>query len=165
MTYTVTYDDANFSSSTLSESDVTLNRAGTVDASVSVTSSSATTRTVTLSGITGYGTLGISVVAGTATDSTGNTAPAAGPSSTFTVNPSVGTVQSSGTINAVEGGGFAVGYIGNPGQEYTIQFSSDLTLPDWQTLGTPVADSSGVISIIDNPPAGTPRRFYRLLLP
>ena len=164
MTYTVTYDDANFSSSTLSESDVTLNRAGTVDASVSVTSSSANTRTVTLSGITGYGTLGISIDAGTAIDSTGNTAPAAGPSSTFTVNPSVETMQSSRTINAVEGGGFAVGYIGNPGQEYTIQFSSDL-LPPWQTLGTQVTNSSGVISIIDNPPAGTPRRFYRLLQP
>ena len=164
MTYTVTYDDANFSSSTLSASNVTLNRAGTVDASVSVTSNSVTTRTVTLSGITGYGTLGISIVAGTATDSSGNTAPAAGPSSTFTVNPSVETVQSSGTIRALEGGEFAIGFIGNPGQEYTIQFSPDLR-PPWQTLGTQVASSSGVISIIDNPPAGTPKRFDRLLLP
>ena len=165
VTYTVTYGDANFSSSTLSASNVTLNRAGTINATVSVTSSSVTTRTVTLSGITGYGTLGISVVAGTATDSTGNPAPAAGPSSTFTVNPSVETVQLSGTIRAAVGGGFAVGYIGNPGQGYTVQFSPDLTPSSWQTLGTQVADSSGVISIIDNPPVGTPKRFYRLRLP
>ena len=164
VTYTVTYGDANFSSSTLSASNVTLNRAGTINASVSVTSSSVTTRTVTLSEITGYGTLGISIVAGTATDSAGNTAPAAGPSSTFTVNPSVETVQRSGTIRAAEGGGFAIGYIGNPGQEYTIQFSPDL-LPPWQTLGTQAANSSGVISIVDNPPPGTPKRFYRLLMP
>ncbi|MES2923950.1 MAG: choice-of-anchor Q domain-containing protein [Verrucomicrobiota bacterium] len=164
VTYTITYADANFLSSSLTPGNVTLNRSGTINASVSVTSSTVFTRTVTLSGITGYGTLGISIVAGTATDSTGNTAPAAGPSGTFTVNPSVETVQRSGTIRAAAGGGYEVGYVGNPGQQYTIQFSSDL-LPPWQTLGTQVANSSGVISITDNPPAGTPRRFYRLLLP
>ncbi len=164
VTYTVTYGDANFGSSTLSASNVILNRAGPINAAVTVTSGSGTTRTVTLSGITGYGTLGISIVAGTAIDSTGNTAPAAGPSSTFTVNPGVDTVQSSGTIHALEGGGYEVGYIGNPGQAYTIQFSPDL-LPPWQTLGTQTAGSSGVISIIDNPPPGTPMRFYRLPLP
>ena len=164
VTYTVTYADENFSSCSLSASDVTLNRAGTINASVSVTSGSVTTRTVTLSGITGYGTLGISIAAGTAIDGSGNTAPAAGPSSTFTVNPSVEIVQNSGTIRAAEGGGYAIGFIGNPGQEYTIEFSSDL-LPPWQTLVTQVASSSGVISIIDNPPVGTPKRFYRLVLP
>lgn len=165
VTYTVTYADANFSSSTLSAGDVTLNRAGTINAAVSVTSGSVTTRTVTLSGISGYGTLGISIAAGTAVDSSGNTAPAAGPSSTFTVNPSAETVQGSATIRAAEGGGYEVGFIGNPGQEYTIQFSTDLTPGSWQTLLTRVADLSGVISIVDGPPFGTAKRFYRVLLP
>ncbi len=165
VSYTVTYADANFSSSTLSASDVTLNRTGTVDASVSVTSGSATTRTVTLSGITGYGALGISIVAGTAIDNSGNTAPAAGPSSTFAVNPTMETVQRSGTIRAAEGGGYEVGFIGNPGQEYTIQYSSDMEDGNWQPLRSQAADPSGVISIVDSPPVGTARRFYRVVLP
>jgi CSLREA domain-containing protein len=266
--YTVNYSDAGFSSSTLSAGDVTLNRTGTADATVSVDAGSGTTRTVTLGGITGNGTLGISIAAGTATDHDGNTAPAAGPGSPFTVDttppsvtinqaagqtdPTISTpihftvvfskpvtnfttgsvtlggtagattatvtgsgptydvavtgmtrsgtviatipagvaldaaangntvststdnaisytspeiVQSSGTIRAAEGGGFDIGFIGNPGLEYTIQFSANLAPGGWQTLRTQVADSSGAISITDNPPAGTARRFYRLLLP
>ncbi len=165
VTYTITYADANFLSSSLTPGNVTLNRSGTIHASVSVTSSTVSTRTVTLSGITGYGTLGISIVAGTATDSTGNTAPAAGPSVTFTVNPSVETVQRSGTIRAAAGGGFDIGFVGNPGQQYTIQYSSDMAPGEWRTLRSQVADPSGVISIVDIPPVGTTRRFYRVLLP
>jgi hypothetical protein len=85
VSYTVTYGDLNFSASTLSSGDVTLNKTSTADGSVSI-SGSDSTRTVTISGITGSGTLGISIAAGTATDSAGNTAPGAGPSATFTVN-------------------------------------------------------------------------------
>src|SRR5205823_2939097 len=58
VTYTVTYADTAFSSSTLSASDITLNATGAT-ASIGV-SGSGTTRTVTLSSITGEGTLGIS---------------------------------------------------------------------------------------------------------
>jgi len=60
-------------------------KTGTANATVGV-SGSGTTRTVTLSSITGDGTLGISIAAGTATDTAGNSAPAAGPSATFTVD-------------------------------------------------------------------------------
>src|SRR5439155_15943153 len=63
----------------------TMNATGIATASISV-SGTGTTRTVTLSNITGTGTLGISVAAGTATDTLGNTSPAAGPSATFTVD-------------------------------------------------------------------------------
>src|SRR6185503_18232654 len=49
-------------------------------------SGSGSTRTVTISGITGNGTLGISIAAGTASDTAGNLAPAAGPSGIFTVD-------------------------------------------------------------------------------
>ncbi len=80
--YTVTYADANFNTSTLTASNITLNATGTAAGAVSV-SGSGPTRTVTLSGITGNGTLGISIAAGTASDLAGNLAPAAGPSSTF----------------------------------------------------------------------------------
>jgi hypothetical protein len=85
VTYTVSYADANFSASTLTAANVTLNRTGTANGVVSV-SGTGTTRTVTLSSITGDGLMGISVGAGTAIDLSGNLAPAAGPSATFTVD-------------------------------------------------------------------------------
>lgn len=84
VTYTVTYADTNFSGSTLNIGNITLNSTGGASATVAV-SGSGTTRTVTLSSITGSGTLGISIPSGTASDMAGNTAPAAGPSTTFNV--------------------------------------------------------------------------------
>jgi len=83
----------------------------------------------------------------------------------LTVNPSPETVQRSGTISATEDGGYALGFIGNPGQEYTIQFATDLALGDWQTLKMEVADANGTISIVDKPPTDTPQRFYRVIIP
>jgi uncharacterized delta-60 repeat protein len=84
VTYTVTYADANFNASTLANGNITLNKTGDANGTVAVTGSGLT-RTVTISSITGSGTLGISIAAGTASDLAGNTAPAAGPSTTFTV--------------------------------------------------------------------------------
>ncbi len=55
-----------------------------------------TTWTVTLSGISGDGALGISVAAGTASDTAGNVAPAAGPSATATVDNTPPTVTIAG---------------------------------------------------------------------
>jgi hypothetical protein len=86
VSFTVTYSDANFSGATLGSGDVTVNSTGSASAgSVGVTGSG-TTRTVTLTGITGDGTLGISLASGTASDTVGNLAGAAGPSTTFTVD-------------------------------------------------------------------------------
>lgn len=84
ISYTVTYSDANFSASTLALGDITLNKTGTADGTVSVTGTG-TTRTVTISNITGSGTLGISIAAGTARDLAGNLAPASGASTTFSM--------------------------------------------------------------------------------
>jgi uncharacterized repeat protein (TIGR03803 family) len=92
VSYTVTYADANFNASTLAAGNITLNTSGTVDASSIVVTGAGTTWTVTLSGITGDGTLGISIAAGTASDTAGNLAPAAGPSATFTVDNTPPTV-------------------------------------------------------------------------
>jgi hypothetical protein len=103
VTYTVTYADTNSPVSTLSTGNITLNTTGNANATVGV-SGSGTTRTVTLSSITGDGTLGISIAAGTASDSAGNTAPAAGPSTTFTVDNTAPVITSlataGGTFNA-----------------------------------------------------------------
>src|SRR5439155_13607 len=94
ITYTVTYADANFNSSTLTVGNITLNKTGTANATVGL-SGSGTSYTVTLSGVTGDGTLGITIAAGTATDTAGNTAPSA-TSATATVDNTAPTV----TINA-----------------------------------------------------------------
>ena len=93
ITYTVTYADANFNSSTLAVANITLNKTGTANGTVGV-SGTGLTRTVTISGITGDGSLGISIAAGTASDLAGNLAPAAGPSTTFVADNTPPTAAS-----------------------------------------------------------------------
>src|SRR5439155_14758535 len=127
VTYTVTYADTAFSSSTLGVGAITLNTPGTATASIAV-SGTGTTRTVTLSTITGDGTLGISLAAGTATDTPGNTAPAAGPSATVTVD-NVGPAISSVSMPA--DGRYKAGQI----LEFTVTFSENVTVVT--TGGTP----------------------------
>jgi hypothetical protein len=83
ITYTATYDGAT--SISLSTSNITLNKTGSANATVGV-SGTGTSRTITLSSVTGDGTLGITVAAGTAVDNAGNEAPGAGPSTAFTVD-------------------------------------------------------------------------------
>jgi uncharacterized repeat protein (TIGR03803 family) len=85
VSYPVTYFDTNFNTSTLAADNITLNATGTANAGSIVVTGSGTNWTVTLSGISGQGTLGISIAAGTASDLAGNLAPAAGPSATFSV--------------------------------------------------------------------------------
>jgi len=96
VSYTVTYADANFNTSTLSPSNITLNATGTATGTVGV-SGSGTGYTVTISGITGYGSLGISIAAGTASDLAGNLAPAAGPSTPFSISSADATLGSLST--------------------------------------------------------------------
>jgi hypothetical protein len=81
---TVTYSGAD--SISLTGANITLNKTDTANGAVNVTGAGNSTRTVTISGITGDGTLGISIAAGTASDSVGNTALASGASTTFTVD-------------------------------------------------------------------------------
>ncbi len=84
VTYTVTYTGAD--SVTLVAGDVSLNSAGDATGDVAVSGSGNHTRTVAIGNITGNGTLGISIGAGTATDFAGNSVAAAGPSATFDVD-------------------------------------------------------------------------------
>ena len=84
VTYSVTYSDTNFNSSTLIASNISLNTTGTATGTVGLTGSG-TSRTVTISSITGVGSLGISITAASATDLAGNSAPASSASTTFAV--------------------------------------------------------------------------------
>lgn len=86
ITYTVTYSGAN--TANLTNANVTLNKTGTANGTINVTNGTTNMPTVTISGITGDGTLGITIASGTATDTAGNTAAGAGPSTTFTVSSS-----------------------------------------------------------------------------
>ncbi|PTR01411.1 gliding motility-associated-like protein [Mucilaginibacter yixingensis] len=91
VSYTVTYNDLNFSASTLSSGDITVNSTGTATAGTIAVTGTGDTRTVTLSNISGDGTLGISIAAGTGADKSGNLTAAAGPSTTFKVFNTVPT--------------------------------------------------------------------------
>jgi subtilisin family serine protease len=82
--YTATYTGA--SSINLSLANITLNTTGTATGTITVSGLSNTSRTITISNITGDGTLGISIKADTATDIAQNKALAFGPSETFTVD-------------------------------------------------------------------------------
>ena len=126
VTYTVIYTDANFQSSTLTGGQVTLNKAGTANGTVAVSGSGAT-RTVTISGITGDGSLGISIASGTANDKAGNSAAAAGPSATFTVDNTAPTVTISApstTITASSSVSYTVNYADVNFQAGTLSASS-----------------------------------------
>ncbi len=93
ITYTVSY--LNHSSISLTLADIILNKTGTADGTVTLSGTTAV-RTVTISNITGDGTLGISVAPGTAVDTAGNLAPAAGPSNLFTVDNTPPTITLTG---------------------------------------------------------------------
>ncbi len=88
VTYTVTYTGA--SAVTLANGNVSLNSTGGASGTIGVSGTGTASRTVTITSITGNGTLGINIASGTASDAVGNLAVAAGPSTTFTVIPILG---------------------------------------------------------------------------
>ena len=81
----MTYADANFSASDLTAADVALNATGTATGVVNVVGSGQS-YTVTINDISGDGSLGISIAAGTAVDLAGNLDLGAGPSATAMVD-------------------------------------------------------------------------------
>jgi hypothetical protein len=146
ITYTVIYADANFNASTLTNGDVTLNRTGTANGTVSVSSGVGLTRTVSISNIVGDGALGISVAAGTASDTAGNLAPAAGASITFVVDNIAPTISIGNPSAPITAGGpitYAVIY-----EDANFNVSSlgvmDVTLNRTGTANGILSVSSGV---------------------
>ncbi|GAA3938222.1 beta strand repeat-containing protein [Litoribacillus peritrichatus] len=113
VTYTVTYSDSE--TVNLTDSDITLNNTGT-NATVTVTNGDTSTPTVTLSNISGDGTLGFSIAAGSARNGT-ETAPSAGPATTFSVDNTQPSVAITDVVNDNINAAF----------EATITFSEDVT--------------------------------------
>jgi hypothetical protein len=135
VTYTVTYVGAD--AVTLANPNVTLNTTGTATGAVNVTGAGTSTRTVTISGVTGDGTLGISLVAATANDDAGNTAAAAGPSTTFNVDNTAPTPVITGPASPTS----------NDPVVLTIDFSEAMT----GFIGSDITVSNGTVaSLIDN---------------
>jgi len=82
LAFTITYADANFNSSTLTSSNISVNATGSAAyGSLSLTGSGKN-YTATFTNVSGSGTLGISIAAGTATDISGNATGASAPSAT-----------------------------------------------------------------------------------
>ena len=52
---------------------------------------------------------------------------------------------------------------GIPWECYAIEYAADLALQNWNFVDAGVADSQGHLEIVDGPPQGTSRRFYRAL--
>ncbi|MBI2424053.1 MAG: hypothetical protein HYV27_14580 [Candidatus Hydrogenedentes bacterium] len=94
VSFAVTYAGADTVS--LDSTDVTLDVTGTVTATIDVIDGTTNTPTITLSAISGDGTLGISINADTASDTAGNSAPSAGPSGTFNVDNTAPTISPGG---------------------------------------------------------------------
>ena len=68
VTYSITYADSNFQASNLAAANVHLVHTGTASGTLGFDSSTGTSRVVTISGISGDGTLGIAIDAGSASD-------------------------------------------------------------------------------------------------
>ena len=98
VTYTVTYADANFNSSNLTAANISLIAGGTAGGMITDVKGSGLSYTVTVGNITGDGSLGILIAAGTASDLAGNLAPAQS-SGTFTVDNTGPTVVTSASAN------------------------------------------------------------------
>jgi hypothetical protein len=58
-----------------------------------------------------------------------------------------------------------ISFIGIPGRTYRVQVTTDLANPDWITIGSVEADSTGRYQFVDDDPANYPVRFYRALSP
>jgi hypothetical protein len=85
------------------------------------------------------------------------------------VNPSASAVKSGGKIDVSAVGSYRIGFLGNPGTQYTVQYVNVLpplpAAPAWQTLELKIAQPDGTFFSLDTPPAGTTPRFYRAIIP
>lgn len=114
----------------LQNSDVTLNKTGTADATiVQVTDGNTDHPMVTLGAITGAGTLGISLPSGFAFDAVSNSNSAAGPSDTVTVDNLAPQVEVDGVVSNAGVVGFDFQVFTGDVTNFTIKFNKDVYDP------------------------------------
>ena len=132
VSYLVTYTDANLGSISLAAGNITVNATGTAGCGTVSVSGTGNTRLVSLASISGDGTLGISIPAGTAVDTSSNPALAAGPSLTFNVDNTAPVITSAPATNGTYG--VALDYvITASGAPLTY---GCVELPAWLTLNS-----------------------------
>ncbi|RYE19335.1 MAG: cadherin-like beta sandwich domain-containing protein, partial [Sphingobacteriales bacterium] len=148
VTYTVTFSDTNLDGVELDENGVYLNTTGDAGGQVAVTGS-VFTRTITISNITGTGSIGISITANAAYDRPENLSDAAGPSATFAVvgpvtitsiSPATGSPTKLTTVNF----NFNTSSVITGLTASNFELETDGSI-DGATVGTPVADGDNWI--------------------
>jgi len=146
VTFTVTYSGAITVS--LTSAMITLNTTGTAQAStIAISGTGATTRTVTITGITGDGTIGISVNAGSAVDSSGNQALASAASTTFIVDNTIPTISISAPSSTITKTTSVVYTITASGNSALNLSTSNISLTTTGTVtATATVSGSGIVS-------------------
>lgn len=143
--FTVTYTD--FNNITLAPGDITLTGTGGVTGTINIVSVTPSERTVVISSLVNTGTLGISIAAGTATDSAGNSALAAGPSAEATVlggPPTISISAASATHTMTGPVTFTVTY---GGATAVTLATGDITLNTTGTAtGTVAVSGTGLVT-------------------
>lgn len=142
VTYTVAYADA--ATISLVAADVQLIKTGTANAVASISGSGSVTRTVTLSSLTGSGTIAIKLLAGTAIDNSGNIALASATSATFNVDSTRPTVAISSASAAVTNSGPITYTITYTGASVITLANTDIVLNKTSSAdGVAVVSGSG----------------------
>ncbi len=145
VSYTVTYAGAD--DIVLAATNVTLNKTGSANGTVSVTGSGITARTVTISNITGDGSLGISIDSGTASDLAGNLCASSASSATFEVDNTPPTLSVSGPNPAIANKDRTVTYTVNySGADLvTLDLARITLLPTGTAAATVTVSGSGTL--------------------
>jgi autotransporter-associated beta strand protein len=73
--------------------------------------------------------------------------------------------QNIGSIDNLGNGSSLIHFSEIPGRTYTVQYTTNLVTPNWQSLGTAAADTFGKIDFTDSPATNSPPRFYRSTYP
>ena len=140
VTYSPVYSGA--STINLTTGDVSLNTTGTATGTVNVTNGTTATPTITISGISGDGTIGINIAAGTAVDAAGNSAGAEGPSITFTVDNAAPTLTIGSPSKSSTGTGPVSYLVTYSGADTINLLPGDITL-------NKTGNAVGTVSVVD----------------
>jgi hypothetical protein len=68
-------------------------------------------------------------------------------------------------IGLMGDGSLQLSFDGIPGQTYHVDYSENLSPPNWQILTNQAADGFGVFQVTDWPTTNGPGRFYRAVWP